>query len=224
MVILSTWFSLPSHPSSTPWLFLLPHCTYPLVILPFCVCLWTLFSCPHCSCPSSAFITKSQGPAFHSWSLFKPNLHLLFPVLPSWNNKWKKAKIGECFTHLRAWKCRIKIIYPPLQSHRLAFFWLQSFLPPSCLPHAPSVTTTVTFSPFLQTSHALLKFCEPLNREIHLLEGPLLPSLPGKHLLIFQRFWNVTSSPQFSQAESGDSGIYHSVWHSVFISMSPTGS
>lgn len=60
-------------------------------------CFWTLLPCPHCPCPSSAFVTNSQGPACHSWLLFKPNLHLLLPALSSWNDKWKKAKM--CMLH-----------------------------------------------------------------------------------------------------------------------------
>lgn len=64
-----------------------------LLYLPW-KCLLNLPSCPHSLCLVSTFTTSSPGPAFHSWSIFKPNF-ILLPAWSLWNNKQNKAKSWE---------------------------------------------------------------------------------------------------------------------------------
>lgn len=93
MVFLSTWFPLPSHPSST--LFALPQCTYPLVVA-FCVCLRSVSElcspAPTALAPVQPFSPIPKGLPF----TLGPYSNLTFVYcsrryLPE--TKWKKAEV-----------------------------------------------------------------------------------------------------------------------------------
>lgn len=77
--------------------------------------------------------------------------------------------------------------YALLQSPRQAVLWPQSLHLRAAYLLYPVLT------PQWPSDLCLQQACEPLNIEIHLLEGPLLLLL-RKQLLIFQRSSNVTPS------------------------------
>lgn len=191
-----------------------------LLYLPW-KCLLNLPSCPHSLCLVSTFITSSPGPAFHSWSIFKPNF-ILLPAWSLWNNKRNKAKSWE-FHPLPDLKMSCKntsVLFrtaPDRLSYGSTLFTSEL---PTCSPLCYHHGDLLTFS---SNKPCLSRILWALNIEIHLLEGPLLLLL-RKQLLIFQRSSNVTPSAHPRRQKKVDCGIYHSAWHSsVFISTSLTG-